>query len=134
MKKIIIWGIVIMTVTILFIVMNISINDGAGEYLNNIIEGPSEGIVTQGAVVSYTLDIYNKENIDNIDNIEANVINSIGTDVADVYISKKMDEYIFSIDTSTLNAGIYTIKCIVKIDNEVKTYISDKFEVIIKDI
>ena len=131
MKKIIIWGIVIMTVTILFIVMNISINDGAGEYLNNIIEGPSEGIVTQGAVVSYTLDIYNKENIDNI---EANVINSIGTDVADVYISKKMDEYIFSIDTSTLNAGIYTIKCIVKIDNEVKTYISDKFEVIIKDI
>ena len=131
MKKIIIWGVVIMTVTILFIVINISINDGAGEYLNNIIEGPSEGIVTQGAVVSYTLDIYNKENIDNI---EANVINSIGTDVADVYISKKMDEYIFSIDTSTLNAGIYTIKCIVKIDNEVKTYISDKFEVIIKDI
>ena len=131
MKKIIIWGVVIMTVTILFIVINISINDGAGEYLNNIIEGPSEGIVTQGAVVSYTLDIYNKENIDNI---EANVINSIGTDVADVYISKKMDGYIFSIDTSTLNAGIYTIKCIVKIDNEVKTYISDKFEVIIKDI
>ena len=48
MKKIIIWGVVIMTVTILFIVINISINDGAGEYLNNIIEGPSEGIVTQG--------------------------------------------------------------------------------------